>query len=118
MEFDNVKVTTFEAEHLELEGLPSTLEEITEVEEAISDEDQASIEEEFGDVLFVITNLMRFFNVHPEVALHRTNEKFVNRFKHIEKRLTEKGMSLEEATLEEMDKYWEEAKRKIGRASR
>jgi len=87
-------------------------EEITEVEEAISDEDQASIEEEFGDVLFVITNLMRFFNVHPEVALHRTNEKFVNRFKHIEKRLTEKGMSLEEATLEEMDKYWEEAKRK------
>src|SRR5690625_7847509 len=92
MEFDNVKVTTFEAEHLELEGLPSTLEEITEVEEAISDEDQASIEEEFGDVLFVITNLMRFFNVHPEVALHRTNEKFVNRFKHIrsEERRVEK----------------------------
>lgn len=85
-------------------------EEISEVEEAIEAKDPSQIEGEFGDVLFVLVNLMRRYNVQPEVALHRTNEKFRRRFKHIEKRLREQGKDIEKVGLEEMDLYWDEAK--------
>ena len=85
-------------------------EEILEVKEALKMDDPVAVEEEFGDVLFVLANLTRFYNVHPELALHRTNEKFLRRFKHIEKRIAEQGKDIYKVSLEEMDDYWDEAK--------
>lgn len=87
-------------------------EEIKEVEEAIVSKDIEAIEDELGDVLFVIANLSRHYKVDPEIALNRTNQKFIRRFTHIEKRLDEQGKDIRETSLEEMDRYWDEAKGK------
>lgn len=67
------------------------------------------IEDEFGDLLFVIANLSRHLNVDPEAALRRANQKFSRRFRHIERRLAEEGR-LGLASLEEMEALWVEAK--------
>lgn len=67
-------------------------------------------EDEFGDVLFALVNYARFIDVNPENALRRTNDKFTRRFRHIEKRLSEKGKTMKDVDLEEMDFYWNEAK--------
>jgi tetrapyrrole methylase family protein/MazG family protein len=68
------------------------------------------IEEEFGDVLFALVNYARFINVAPEEALHRTINKFIRRFQHVETRLREQGRTFQQSDLEEMDRYWDEAK--------
>lgn len=68
------------------------------------------IEDELGDVLFSLANLARHLDIDPEAALRRTNAKFEHRFRHLETRLREAGQSLEDASLEEMDRLWEEAK--------
>ena len=68
------------------------------------------IEDELGDLLFAVVNVARYLHVDPEVALIGTVEKFIRRFKHIEQRLAEEGLSLGEASLEVMDKFWDEAK--------
>jgi len=67
-------------------------------------------EEEFGDVLFALVNYARFIDVNPENALRRTNDKFTRRFRHIEQRLSERGLTMKDVDLEEMDQYWNEAK--------
>lgn len=86
-------------------------EEISEAREAINDaENVASREAEFGDLLFSLVNYARFAGVNPENALRRTNRKFRRRIKHIERCLSRDGRSMEDATLVEMDYYWEEAK--------
>ncbi|GIM46050.1 hypothetical protein DNHGIG_15990 [Collibacillus ludicampi] len=82
-------------------------EEWKELREA---QDQENIKEEFGDLLFAIVNLARFLKIDPEEALAKTNEKFRKRFAFIEQRVREQGRSLEDADLEEMDRYWTEAK--------
>lgn len=69
------------------------------------------IEEEYGDVLFSMVNYARFLGVNPEDALERTNKKFIKRFKYLEQRSREEGKSIAEMSLQEMDVYWEEAKR-------
>src|SRR5699024_4922239 len=89
-------------------------EEIKEVKEAINVGDKHEVMKEFGDVLFVIANLTRFYNVNPELALEKTNKKFVSRFSYIEKKLKERGEDINQATLEDMDYYWDEAKGKEG----
>lgn len=86
-------------------------EEIAEVEDEIKAGKQDRIEEEFGDLLFAVVNAARLYGVNPENALEKTNKKFINRFNHLEKRSKELGKSLKEMSLEEMDKFWEEAKR-------
>ena len=86
-------------------------EEIGELREAIRQGEQPAIEEELGDVLFSIVNVSRFVNVEPEQALHRTVRKFTNRFRKIEEKLKEKGISVEEAGFAELDALWEEVKR-------
>ncbi|MBN6205607.1 nucleoside triphosphate pyrophosphohydrolase [Ralstonia pickettii] len=91
-------------------------EEIAEVKEAIASENKAEIELEFGDVLFVIANLIRFYKINPEVALNRANNKFITRFTFIEEALKKMGKSFEESTLEEMDYYWDQAKEREGEA--
>ena len=68
-------------------------------------------EAEFGDMLFALVNYARFTGVNPENALRRTNEKFRRRFRHIEQRLTERGLTMADVDLAEMDRYWNEAKR-------
>ncbi len=70
-----------------------------------------ALEEEVGDILFVIVNIARHLKVDPEQALRKTNAKFRRRFARVEQRLIEQGKSLQEATLEEMEALWEEAKR-------
>ncbi len=70
------------------------------------------IEAEFGDLLFALVNYARFTGVNPENALRRTNEKFGRRFRHIERRLAEHGQSMADVDLAEMDRYWDEAKRR------
>lgn len=85
-------------------------EEIAEVKEAITEGGLDEIEDEFGDVLFVIANLMRYYKIHPEVALNRTNNKFFSRFSYVEEQIKKSGKGLNDSTLEEMDYYWDEAK--------
>ncbi len=70
------------------------------------------MEAELGDLLFAIVNLGRFLALDPEEALRKTIARFTKRFSHIEETLHARGASLQEATLEEMDRLWEEAKRK------
>jgi nucleoside triphosphate diphosphatase len=73
--------------------------------------DRARLQEEIGDLLFTVANLARKLEVDPEAALAGTNLKFRRRFAHIETRLAEQGRSVIDATLEEMDALWVEAKR-------
>ena len=88
------------------------MEEIKELRKAKASDDQEQITEEFGDLLFSIVNLARFWGVTPEDALRNTTEKFIRRFSYIEDRLIEQGGDVKEATLEEMDALWDEAKGK------
>lgn len=68
-------------------------------------------EQEFGDLLFSLINYARHIGINPENALERTNKKFIQRFTYLEKSADREGKSLKEMTLEEMDVYWEEAKK-------
>ena len=86
-------------------------EEIGETQEAIAEGDQAHIEEEIGDVLFVLANLARKAKIDPEVALRSANAKFERRFRWIEEALQRDGKTPESSSLEEMDGLWNLAKR-------
>ena len=72
--------------------------------------DKDHIEEEFGDLLFVLANLSRHLDIDPESALRRANEKFIRRFKHIEKTFAARGERLADASLDAMEAVWDEAK--------
>jgi tetrapyrrole methylase family protein/MazG family protein len=85
-------------------------EELLELKEAISQEDQDGITEELGDLLFSVVNVARFLNVNPEEALNSTSAKFIRRFSEIERKAEASGKNLEEMSLEEMDELWESAK--------
>jgi len=87
-------------------------EEILEVNEAIDRKEHDEVEQEFGDVLFVLANLARYYKINPEIALNRTNQKFTSRFSFIEQQLEKQGKDIEATTLEEMDYYWNMAKGK------
>ncbi|SDQ04241.1 nucleoside triphosphate pyrophosphohydrolase [Virgibacillus salinus] len=87
-------------------------EELDEVDEAIVSQDKSEIEKELGDVLFVLANISRYYKVNPEIALNLTNQKFHSRFSYIEEQLESQGKDLYETTLEEMDYYWNQAKRR------
>jgi len=67
-------------------------------------------EEEFGDLLFSLINAARLYKINPDTALEITNRKFIERFNYLEKNTIKQGLSLKEMTLEQMDKFWEEAK--------
>lgn len=86
-------------------------EELAEFKEEVSRGDQQKMEEEFGDLLFSLINYARFRNINPEDALERTNRKFISRFNYLESEVNKSGKSLSEMTLEEMDFYWNEAKK-------
>ncbi len=84
-------------------------EELSEFETACVNSDPDEIEDEFGDLLFALVNLSRFIQVNPEDALRRTTEKFIRRFQLVERHFEENG-GLEGASLEEMDRVWEQIK--------
>jgi len=86
-------------------------EEFKELTESIKENDLSKIENELGDYLFALVNYARFLKINPENALRKTTQKFIRRFQYIEKKLKETNIPLGEATLEEMDKYWEEVKK-------
>lgn len=86
-------------------------EEINELRAEICANDQDKIEAEFGDLFFSLINAARLFNVNPENALERTNKKFIHRFNYLESETIKKGIDLKSLSLEEMDKYWNEAKK-------
>ncbi|MED3648585.1 nucleoside triphosphate pyrophosphohydrolase [Halalkalibacterium halodurans] len=85
-------------------------EELHEFKEEIQAGHSQEMAKEFGDVLFVLVNIGRFYNIYAEEALHRTNEKFKRRFQSIEQAITARGGTLEESSLEEMDVLWNQAK--------
>ena len=85
-------------------------EETNELLEIYQGNDQASIMEEVGDLLFAVVNVARFLGVNPEEALNFTSSKFIDRFGYIERTAKLQGKRLEDMSLEEMDKLWERAK--------
>ena len=91
--------------------LAKITEEATELAEARDTLSPDKIEDEFGDLLFVITNLGRHLGVEPEAALRRTNAKFTRRFAFIEEALKTQGKRPEDSTLAEMDALWDQAKK-------
>ncbi|MCX5479901.1 nucleoside triphosphate pyrophosphohydrolase [Kaistia geumhonensis] len=88
-------------------------EEIGEVEEelAAAERSPERLRDEVGDLLFVVVNLARHLDVDPDAALRSTNEKVRRRFRHIETRLAAEGRTTAEASLDEMEALWREAKR-------
>lgn len=97
---------------------PSALEkldeEVAELKRAVTapSPSQEQLKEEIGDLLFMLVNLARLLRLDAETALKAANRKFRERFRYIERELHRQGRSLEESTLEEMDRLWNEAKQK------
>jgi len=89
------------------------MEELAELNEAMEENNQDHIEEEFGDVLFSLVNYARFIGISPESALAKTNLKFLNRFQLMEQLIETDAKDIGEMNLEEMDLYWEQAKIKL-----
>ena len=85
-------------------------EEIEELKEVVAEKNQEEIENEFGDVLFSLINYARFIGVNPENALERTNKKFISRFQWMEEEIKTNGADMTTMNLEELDKYWNQAK--------
>lgn len=87
-------------------------EELQELYEAVEAGDSDHMEEELGDVLFTLVNYARFLHIDPELALERTNKKFIRRFQQIEKLAAGSGRNIYDMSLEEMDTLWSQVKEK------
>ncbi len=86
-------------------------EEIAEIDVEIAANDKDKMEGEIGDLFFALINACRLYGIDPENALERTNKKFIKRFGHVEARAAEKGKMVSELPLDELESYWQEAKR-------
>lgn len=86
--------------------------ELDELQCAIEDEDPQQCFEELGDVLFSAVNMARFLKVDAEESLNASTEKFISRFQRVEQLAKEQGISLEEISIQNMDKLWKQAKQK------
>ena len=86
-------------------------EELQELKEEIASNDKDAMEAEFGDVLFSMINYARFLGINPDQALERTNKKFIQRFQYLEEQANSLGKSLKDMSLDEMNVYWEQAKK-------
>jgi len=93
--------------------LEKVKEEITELEEGIKKNDLENIEEEIGDILFVMVNLSKKLKVNPEDALQKANNKFIGRFNYIEEKVERSGGKVQDRSLEELDAIWNESKRHV-----
>lgn len=90
-------------------------EESAELKAAASEADKPHIEEELGDLLFSAVNVARFLKVDPEEALTRATDKFQNRFSVVESLADERGIDIQSASLETLDRLWDEAKKVLHR---
>lgn len=86
-------------------------EEISEFQAEIDSKNRQEMEAEFGDLFFSLINAARLYRINPDNALERTNQKFIRRFNHVERRASEMGKELKDMTLAEMDSLWNEAKK-------
>ena len=86
-------------------------EEVEELNEALSEKKQEAIEEEFGDLFFMLTNVARHYGIDPDLALDKTNEKVIRRFNYMEEKAISRQRPVKEMTLEEQETLWQEAKR-------
>ena len=91
-------------------------EEMDELKQALQNEKarpvDPRVEQEVGDLLFVAVNIARFLKIDPETALRKTNKKFIRRFQHIEQSLREAGRDFSQSDIQELERLWQEAKRK------
>lgn len=87
-------------------------EEISELHEALRNNNLKRTEEEMGDLLFTLVNICRFLKINPENALRSTNEKFISRFQKMEAEIESRNKSIEELNLTEMDEIWDQIKNK------
>lgn len=85
-------------------------EEMNELQTEIDKQDKEKMEAEFGDLLFSMVNAARLYDIDPEMALERTNKKFIKRFNYLEENTIKQGRSLHDMTLDEMNEVWEKAK--------
>ena len=86
-------------------------EELAEFETEVRSVNKQNMESELGDLIFSVVNAARLYDIDPESALERTNQKFIRRFNYLEEQTLLKGKSLHAMSLAEMDLYWEEAKK-------
>ena len=86
-------------------------EEFDELMVEVKNLDAEKMEEEFGDLMFSMVNAARLYKINPENALEKCNQKFIRRFNYVEEQTLMKGKDLKEMPLEEMDRYWNEAKK-------
>ena len=86
-------------------------EELGEFQEALASGDKVAAEKELGDVLFAIVNYARHHKIEPEVALEGTNNRFTSRFLFVEEQVHNSGKNWQDFTLDELDKFWDEAKK-------
>lgn len=107
---DKVAGVGFDWEHPE-QVYAKVEEELAELKDEIISGDTDKMESELGDVLFSLINYARFLKINPENALERTNKKFIKRFQYLEAKSREINVPLSDMTLEEMDIFWEEAKK-------
>ena len=82
-------------------------EEIAEFEAEVENMDEDKATEEMGDLFFALVNAARLYNVRPDNALEKTNAKFIRRFNYVEQKAKEKGLSLKEMTLNEIEALWQ-----------
>lgn len=109
---DKARGVGFDWEHPEQVWLKVN-EEIAELKAEVDGKaSKEKIEDELGDVFFSLINYARFLDIDPELALERTNKKFIHRFQYLEQGAEKDGRKLSEMTLPEMDEYWNRAKQK------
>lgn len=92
------------------DALSKVHEELDELKEVYKGNNKERVSEELGDLIFAVVNVARFLDVEPENAVHKTIEKFIKRFEYIEKAAAKKGHNMEDMSLADMDKLWNEAK--------
>lgn len=107
---DRVKRVGFDWEN-KIDVLNKVAEEIGELKEAIEKKKKREIENEIGDIFFALVNLSRHLNLSAEESLKKACQRFIKRFKKLEKEFEKQGRDLKEATLQEMDEVWEKVKK-------
>ncbi len=86
-------------------------EEVREFDEAVASGERTAMHRELGDLLFAVVNLARKLDLDPENALRETTDRFARRFRYIEEKLEAQGRAIKEATLDEQNALWDEAKK-------
>ncbi len=86
-------------------------EEVKELKDAVHQKDDRAIEEELGDVFFILTNIAKWYRINPEIALRKTITKFTSRFRYVEEKVKQSGKDFSDFKLEQLDVFWDEKKK-------